>query len=779
MEKVHYTEKQIERAKLLEKIINQISHNKKIHGERNIQSIFKKYNFTYEPKTYYVLRKKYEKNGLAGLLPQRHKCGRKAQKSTSEVSAFIKELKQNNIHLAGKKIQRRIKEKFETEISVSQINRVIKKNTNLISIKGRPAQEKEISLNYAGYFILIAATIETEFINQLISAQKNVISHILKRDDKRGSSGGIKEEKGIFSKDKDGKFKKYSLESEEEYKENGEISNKFRSVENRIKDRDLQRLAISQACEGTLYRKNMTLLSLPVITSHSRFGELNDTLGDELKYLSGFDYKGNTIDKYMREMKYLQLSNILLNKTAEFWHNCWKKYTSEDINQVCYYFDGHKKPLWSSYRIKQSHVAMLGRVMGCLEQVYIHTDSGHPIMLQTFSGGVYLPEAIKQLHKQMNKIIPQDINRISIFDGGGNSVDFYETFKDNEYFICILDNNQYKQDLSDFTIIKQNEYEGKIYIEAEKMLRNSRNKTLYKIRTPIYKKLGSNKYISFVTNIAQDNLSAKEVVDMYYKRWPNQELQFRDMNNGGDLSTNYGFGKTRVINVVVQNKKKYLNDQIAIKKIKIKEISNNINELKNQKNILLKKQIKEFITNIDLVEKKILKAINKKNLNVLLKQLNQLYAQKEKSHAQLIKNELKSKLLTEKLLAQLKREKTLLKKNESEFNRISKKEIVYKNDIELDQLVGMFKIGFANLSAYVLREYFSGEKMSLEKLINKVFKRPGKLLIHGSKKEISIYLNKKDNNISELIKKACQIINSRAIQLSDNKQLRLNPLYIN
>ena len=44
--------------------------------------------------------------------------------------------------------------------------------------------------------------------------------------------------------------------------------------------------------------------------------------------------------------------------------------------------------------------------------------------------------------------------------------------------------------------------------------------------------------------------------------------------------------------------------------------------------------------------------------------------------------------------------------------------MVYENDIELNQLLSTYKIAFANLSAYIVQEYFPGLTISIEKLIN-------------------------------------------------------------
>jgi len=92
--------------------------------------------------------------------------------------------------------------------------------------------------------------------------------------------------------------------------------------------------------------------------------------------------------------------------------------------------------------------------------------------------------------------------------------------------------------------------------------------------------------------------------------------------------------------------------------------------------------------------------------------------------------------------------------------------MVYENNVELEQLLGMHKIAFANLSAYVLKEYFSGTVLSLEKLI-----------IEGQNAEVVIYLNKKDEKISTKIISACKKLNSKAITNFDNRLLKFTPVF--
>ncbi len=770
-----FTDKQIEQAKLLETAILRIRDKKE-----EITMVFKESGLSYKPKTYYFLKSKYEKDGLSGLASKIDKRGCKAPDKKEKIRDYIIKIKQKHPTLVGKEIRDKVLKKFNISYTISNINLIIRQGDFEVK-QGRPALKKEDELTCAGAFILIAAIMETGFIGHLLHEQQEM-AHDFKEqfNSIKGSNLVCLSQNGI--KDEKGKFKKYEPDSEYDYENNGFISSKFLSVKSRVQTRDLNRLDILNVKAPTIYRKNITLLLLPILTSHSRAIELNDTLGNELTYLAGYDYKGNTIDKYLREMKYLLWSSTMLDKIAQFWCHFWERKTGSPIKQVCYYFDGYTKPLWSSYRVKQGKVTMMGRVMGCLEQVYVHSDRGHPIMFQTFSGNVYLPDAIKILHKQIDKILPERISRISIFDAGANSVDFYETFTGNDYYICILNNNQYKQDLSDITITDTIEVDGEVYIDAEKQLKNSKTKQHYKARIVLYKKSGTDRYIAFVTNKPKDNLTTKPVVDTYYKHWPNQEHSFRDMNSGVHLSTNYGFGKTRAINLVVQNNKEKLEQKTNSKQDSIKELADTIIKLKTQQGQIVrqtKKQKQEIERQIRETEKQITSTEDKKKTKTLLKELKQFYKKKEEVQKTMMKNEMKTKITLEKLQPQKKRVEALYKKQKAELERISKKEHIFENDVELDQLLSNYKIAFANLCGFVLNEYFPGSTLTLEKLIAKVFKRPGRMITKGSKREIMIYLNKKDKQMSNQVTKACETINKKKIKLYDNTSLKLVPIMNN
>ncbi|OQX72601.1 MAG: hypothetical protein B6D64_14920, partial [Bacteroidetes bacterium 4484_276] len=222
-----------EKAKQIEKAILRIRDDKE-----DIAFVFKELGLNYKANTYYSLKPKYEKYGIEGLMSKKSKCGRKPIKGNRPVIEFIRKEKQGCPVITAKELKKKLATSFATDISVSQINRLIAK-MNLDTTKGRPIQEREIELAHAGLFIFLSAILETNYINELLAVQQNII------ENERGNGKeklcgpglrprGLQEEKGVFSKDEKGKFIDYPKEHKDDYEKNGGVSNKFKSVSERI-----------------------------------------------------------------------------------------------------------------------------------------------------------------------------------------------------------------------------------------------------------------------------------------------------------------------------------------------------------------------------------------------------------------------------------------------------------------------------------------------------------------------------------------------------------------
>jgi len=226
--------------------------------------------------------------------------------------------------------------------------------------------------------------------------------------------------------------------------------NRFRSIDDKIQGKDFSSMNIFSMSKKTISRYNLALLCLPLVTSNGKTSRVNRVKGNDLAFLCGYNYKDASLDGYLRELKYLKVSDRLIVATAKFWMDFWRDESEEETYFVCYYIDGNTKALWSSNRCYKGKVTMIGRVMNCLENVFIHDGKGHPLYFQTFHGHADLGKHALSMLTKLTELFddpsaPIQVKRILVIDGGGNGVNTLRAFDNSdEYFITILDDNQVK-----------------------------------------------------------------------------------------------------------------------------------------------------------------------------------------------------------------------------------------------------------------------------------------------------------------------------------------------
>jgi hypothetical protein len=229
-------------------------------------------------------------------------------------------------------------------------------------------------------------------------------------------------------------------------------SQRFASVQEKREHRNYSRMALFQAGPGVLARKCLGVLALPLITLNGTTRSVNGPLGNGLEDFCGFNYQQATLDKFLRELKYLGLSEALLRDQVSFWREHCPRHVPEGrgLPLLCYYVDGNTKPLWSEQRVKQNKVTMLGRVMGCLEAVFVHDGWGHPLYLETYAGKAPLGEHVLGMMEQIQGALegsgpPLPVNRVIVMDAASNGVGTLRAFAQQEHYhyITALDDNQW------------------------------------------------------------------------------------------------------------------------------------------------------------------------------------------------------------------------------------------------------------------------------------------------------------------------------------------------
>ncbi len=707
----------------------------------SVSQYFKEKTVPFGRAQYYLYRKTIEERGLEGLTDLRSKGNH--LKFTDEIKNFVKGLLNHNQSIISEDIQRVIQNEFGTSISIIMINNFRREN-NLCLIL--PQKEQPLKESGASE-IAIALALETGIIDVITESICFAVEKVKKSERFKESVINPKDHPDLRSK---GRFTP-------EYNNSPQVRElRFKSIDEKIDKKRFDAMRIFSLTRESIKRYTLALFTLPIVTSNGRVRSVDNPRGNALEYLCGFNYKASTLDMHVRDLKYLQMSNLLIETTAKFWIDFWSSRNKSDNIFACYYIDGNTKALWSSKPCHKGKVTMLGRVMNCLEQVFIHDGQGHPLYFQTFNGHADFGKNALKMMDRISEYLEKNtdlgnqfaVNRILIIDAAGNGVGTLREMTDSGYyFITMLDSNQVNNRKIKFVSDKKRYEFGDAYLTDYNIeLTDSIDKGyLYETRA-VEVNWDNGRTCVLITSLPEAIFSSDNVVKSYFDRWPAQELSFKDMKNGVNIHRVLGYTKKLIDNEkvlenieILQGEIDEIDEEIAAPLNKIKEIEA-ILQLKIEKERKYREKSVVFKGERLLHERqaKILKDIQTE-INSLKRKIKAIEMDDEKSF-------------------------NSLKKKKSELARINDKKKIYSVDVELDQIMTCFKISFANVCCYLLEKCFNGEKMTLEQIFETIFELRGKVKIDGDQRNITIDRNIKQEKLMKQLESAFETINFLGIK---------------
>lgn len=534
--------------------------------------------------------------------------------------------------------------------------------------------------------------------------------------------------------------------------------NRFKSIDDKIPLKNLSSMNIFLKSERIISRYNLALLCLPLVTSNGKSSRVNRAKGNDLKFLAGYNYKDAALDRYLRELKYLKISEQLIIETAKFWINFWRDEQNEETYFVCYYIDGNTKPLWSSNRCYKGKATMLGRVMNCLENVFIHDGKGHPLYFQTFQGHADLGKHALNMATKLTQMLDDpsahiQVNRIIVFDAGGNSVQTLRDFDNSdEYFITILDENQAKdRKFKHLRLETRYKYGNANLVDCQIELVDSSEKSyIYESRAVIVNWDNDRKAV-LVTDIPRELLDESEVVKKYFDRWPMQEKIFREEKSGVNIQRIVGYGKKVESYDKMDERHRKICETIANLKLKLEVPLMEIDAVEAQLTDLYQQERSMREKSIIVDGKRVLSEADAVNLLECESKINRCIRQKT-----IIEKEHKDDF--DKFRRYLDEEK-----------RLRGKDKVYRIDTELDQIMTCFKMSFVNLFSFFLTRCFDNEKFELLTLMESIFQLNGSASVSSDRKIIDLEMNPKEPDLMDKLYKGLRILNTMQVHDLDGR----------
>jgi hypothetical protein len=412
---------------------------------------------------------------------------------------------------------------------------------------------------------------------------------------------------------------------------------------------------------------------------------------------------------------------------------------------------------------------MLGRVMGCLEQVFVHDALGRPTYFETYSGhapwGEHVLSLFEKIEKRLEKPAPKlQVIRLLVLDGTNNSVKTLRAFatQDKYYFITTLDKNQWQPRRIRWEGPKHRYDYGNAFVsECEIELEDSTDKGYLIVVRAIKIEWDDGKITVLLTNLPAKILDASRVAKTYFDRWPLQELWFRDSKEFAALHRVAGYGKKLLDDKTVRAKQKDLQEKIAAIRNQLQQPLAALSELDQQLHIWIEKE-RQLRVQSRIVDGQ--------------RQMNPRQAQKlnecQRAIAALEHQKRKIRQPYQKLFGRLKR-------HEREWLRLQGKEKVYKVDVELDQILTYFRVAFVNLCTYFQMKFFSNaslpktltKRMTLATLLQRIFSLPATIEQTQEWRRVYLKRNRKDKAMMILLEQVLPKLNQLNLRHADGHRL--------
>jgi transposase len=709
---------------------------------------FRTHRVPFSRPQYFRYKARLAAQGITGLNDGRSQGNHR--KLTPEAESFLRWVHQQSLELSLQEMCQSLKEALGIEVGRSTVSGFFQRVGESIAWP-RPREPERVTTAGGGFEIVAALALHlgwvehtAEVIGRALAGFRRTAVYRRERvsKDRKGRQGG-----------------RFTVA----YNRRQDVrEQRFASVEEKREDKNYSRMGLFQARRFILERKCLGILALPLITLNGGTRSANDALGNALEHFCGFNYQHHTLDKFLRELKYLGLAEDLLRDQVGFWQAHWQKLgESSELPFLCYYVDGNTKPLWSQKRVKQNKVTMLGRVMGCLEQVFVHDAFGHPVYLETYAGKAPVGARILELMEKIEVALEGPgsrlrVTRVIVMDAASNGVATLRAFAQQEryHYITALDDNQWNPS----KVREQGRAKRYYYGEATLRdclieLEDSREKGYLVVVRAVRIDWDQGKTTVLITSLPREMVGASLVVKAYFDRWPHEELQFRSMKSFACLNRVAGYGKKKLPDEKARAQQKELQEQIRELRQKLAVPLEAMAEQEERLALALEKQ-RRIHSRCPIVEgRRMVDEASRVRLKSLAREIAQCRRQ--------------MKLIQDEWGKDLKR----LQQYEKQWLRLQGKDFVYQIDVELDQIMGFFRISLVNICCWFLRECMGRSSMSLSKLLHRILLMPAEIELTKDVRRVKLQRNPKIPKVMEKLEPALERLNALRIQHLDQRRI--------
>lgn len=704
------------------------------------------------PSTYRRWRKRFGHKGTEGLMDQRQ--GKDREKLTPTIQQIIAALRLADPDVPVERIAAVIAQRMNIEVSPASIRRVLVAE-GLNRPPGKKGNRpKAQELHFAGGILFQLADEELGWSRAMAEAIVELRFALPEPAETAPEEDG---------RDAGGRFT--AAYNQAHCKGEAALGPAFRSIEEKRKETDLASRRAAQDSPETLLRKVRALLALPLLTDTNRCISLGDYRGGwGVAEFAGGLYRGETLDRCMRDLKYLGADEALRERHASFWMEHAPVGPDGTPSGVCVYVDGVSKPLWTAHFAKAGKVSSTGRVMPCVDQVLVHTGMGTPIFWQSFPGHASLVTQTLPLLKCLEGIVGNDwmADKLVIIDGEGHAAGLFKQFKD-KHFVTMLRGTAIRKeedvhDLGPWQPFR----EGDEIAEGWADLPDSHAPNEpYRARIVLVRRKSARSFHALASS-APNDYDAAFLAKAYFQRWPAQELRFRDFNQGVGFKQVHGYGKRLVQNVTVlteldrlQNQRNRLKERLGKLRMQAATTREALTKARRACNVAKARRVRQDgLVKAELTASHLDRSILETRIHVTQAERDRL------AEAQTRVEAVKTQL--QKQENEIHKAESRLPELDREIAKLESRKEIYQPDTALDSIATTFKLGFALLCEHLILTYFAGMRISLHGLMHRILSLPGTRTITGKVEHIHIRASR-DRDLMLAVEAACARVNERKI----------------
>jgi len=711
-------------------------------------------------------KQRFEEHGLDGLFDWRMPP---PSAMTAEVRSAICTLRRADPQVGVESIVEHIATHHGMTTNATSVKEVLRE-AGLARRRGPAAraQAGEVRLELGGMKLLEVAGVETGYLEALtrgVMAEREAAVEVTPGTTAVDTSD--RDEEGRFLASYNERYRKGPED---------EVGPGFASVEERRAGMDSERLHLNGARQQNIERKLLALLVSPLLGS-GRWDGIRVPRGDLLGELCGYPYMPSTLDLFTRELKYVGVSSTLWEIHARLWFEQTRRWGDERQAAVLY-VDETNKPVWTDLFSEATAVSSVGRVMPGLEIVSFHLGYGVPLWMITHSGRAPLVKVVPELLGELQQMLDgAEVGRIVVIDAEGNSVPFVKGLEQGQPargWVTRLKPSMIEGKRI-FNRTNFRPYRDGDRVRVGECNLNDPGGGEFRIRVVEVERRskGSITYLGASKLLDDEEWKAQEIADLYFARWPEQEANFRAVNQAVGFKDVHGYGKQMVDNVSVLTELDKLDvrvrrldeqaekaaGQLVEQTAALMEQEKELRRLKRREETVNRQVDKRLKHGVRVTPK--LRALGEEQQELRRKvsaQAKKLGRQQQKVRGAAVRaNRIKAEFA----------------RCNEQREKLESRRRIFKHDVELDSLISLLKVGMVLLVTYVLKEYLGNARMEPVTFLERLAALPARLRLTPELELVTFDYNHRDPDVMAILAEHCAVINARQLRTRSGRVLRI------